>query len=328
MFRSLIVGLLLTTGLWANPIENVIAENIGGLVAGTIVHTFTGPDTIQNIRVGDRLLSFDLETGKVVESRVTDTHQEQVDALVRMVVEGEEFYVNPDHRFYVANTHEWVAARNLQPGSDVLLSKTGKHLAVEKMKLIGGKSYIYDLTVEDTRNYFVGEHHVLVHNFAFVIPLFGWTVGEGMVFLTTATLGALATTSAIYAIKELARSDPGDLSHLGRDFQPKDRVDGDRAKASYPIDIYMRSRGNTLVPDSRAQGDHSTRKPGPTGSSDHYQTWSDKGANQHPKDPHRWESEKRYDGSGQGHNGVKTPHVHEGGKVRPARQEEIPGRGK
>ena len=245
MIRVLFVGLLFCANLLANRDEVQPFENIGGFVQGTIVHTFTGPDTIQNIRVGDRLLSFDLETSKIVESRVTDTHQEQVDALTRIVVEGEEFYVNPEHRFYVADTHEWVAAKSLLPGFHVLLNKAKKHLIIDKVELVSGKSYIYDLTVEDTRNYFVGKHQVLVHNFAFVIPLFAWTIGEGITFLTAATLGALVTTTVIYAIKELSRYDPGDLSHLSRNFQARDRVDGDRAKADYPVDIYIRSRANT-----------------------------------------------------------------------------------
>lgn len=332
MARTLFLSLFLATRLLADSTETIVAENIGGFVAGTIVHTFTGPDTIQNIRIGDRLLSFDLETGKVVESRVTDTHQEQVDELARLVIEGEEFYVNPDHRFYIADTHEWVAARSLQPGTDVLLSKTGKYLTIDQVVVIAGKSYIYDLTVEDTKNYFVGEHQVLAHNFAFVIPLFAWSIGEGLIILSGATISALAATAAIYAIKELSRSDPGDFTHLSRNFQPKDRVDGDRARMPYPVDVYIRSRNNQ-VPDSKAQGDHSTRRPGPTGDSDHYETWRDKGVGQHPKDPHRWESEKRFDGSGDGHYNkatgqrIDTPHVHAPktpGGVRAARPDEVP----
>ena len=330
MIRVLFVGLLFCANLLANRDEVQPFENIGGFVQGTIVHTFTGPDTIQNIRVGDRLLSFDLETSKIVESRVTDTHQEQVDALTRIVVEGEEFYVNPEHRFYVADTHEWVAAKSLLPGFHVLLNKAKKHLIIDKVELVSGKSYIYDLTVEDTRNYFVGKHQVLVHNFAFVIPLFAWTIGEGITFLTAATLGALVTTTVIYAIKELCRYDPGDLSHLSRNFQARDRVDGDRAKADYPVDIYIRNRGNSLAPDSKAQGDHSTFRPGPSGgvNDGHYETWRDKGTAQHPKDPHRWESEKRYDGSGKPHAGIPTPHVKQGKEktVRPAMPEEIPAK--
>ena len=48
---------------------------------------------------------------------------------------------------------------------------------------------------------------------------------------------------------------------------------------------------------------------------------------QRPQDPHRWSSEKRYCGSGEAHNGVETPHVHDPkapGGVRKPRPEEIP----
>ena len=251
MTRALIFSLILMARLWANPVENIVAENIGGFVAGTIVHTFTGPDTIQNIRVGDRLLSFDLETGKVVESRVTDTHQEQVNELARVVVEGEEFYVNPEHRFYVADTHEWVVARNLQPGLHVLLSKSKKHLAIDEVELIAGKSYIYDLTVEDTRNYFVGEHQVLVHNIAFLamIPLVAWGAG-GLTWTTiaaaaTGLVSGVALGLGIHAlVKALDLHGIDAVLIQDRGFQPGDRLDGDRARTSYPVDIYVRNQGN------------------------------------------------------------------------------------
>ncbi len=315
MFRFYI-GFILSFCLNANSAENIITENVGGFIAGTIVHTFTGPDTIQNIKVGDRLLSFDLETGRIVESKVIDTHQEQIDELVRIVIAGEEFYVNPEHRFYVASTHEWVEAHNLQPGLHVLLNKSGQTLLIDKIEPIHGKSIIYDLTVENTKNYFVGNNQILVHNFAFIIPLFVWTIGEGIAILTAATLGALATTAAIFAIKELSRSDPGDLSNLRQSFRPRDRVDADRSRGSYPVDIYIRSRGSKLEPDPRAQADHTTFRP------DNYETWRDKGQGRHPNDPHQWESTKRYRGTGKPHNGVEPPYINEGGKGRSARPDE------
>ena len=91
-----------------------------------------------------------------------------------------------------------------------------------------------------------------------------------------------------------------------------------------------RRHDNHLKPDARAEGDHTTFRPGSTGGvqDGHYETWKDKGDGRHPKDPHRWESVKRYDGSGNPHGGIPTPHVKEGKSktVNPARPEEIPNK--
>ncbi len=174
--RNLLCFLFLLLSLFDRVLANSYeqqgpVDNVGGFVEGTIVHTFTGPDTIQNIRVNDRLLSFSPETGEIVQNRVTKVHHFQVDHIVKLVIGGETFYLNPDHRFFMPDTKEWIEAENLSVGT-TLLSRNGSLLALEFKETIWGKEWLYDLTVEETENYFVGKNEILVHNFAFVIPVF------------------------------------------------------------------------------------------------------------------------------------------------------------
>lgn len=99
-----------------------------------------------------------------------------------------------------------------------------------------------------------------------------------------------------------------------------------------------RRAANYLRPNLEAFGDHSTFRVGPSGSirDGHYETWRYNGDERHPANPHLWESEMRFDGSGQttvGHFNKVTgervghPHVHDPktpGGVRPANSDEIP----
>ncbi|MDP9314519.1 MAG: hypothetical protein M3R24_27185, partial [Chloroflexota bacterium] len=92
-------------------------------------------------------------------------------------------------------------------------------------------------------------------------------------------------------------------------------------------------RKNPLEPDPKADGPHTTYRRDPvTGEVIKYETWQPK-PNRHPNDPHKWESEKRYNGRGGSHynpvtrQDVKTPHVHDPktpGGVRPPTPDEIP----
>ncbi|MBX7126478.1 MAG: hypothetical protein K1X47_12360, partial [Cyclobacteriaceae bacterium] len=70
---------------------------------------------------------------------------------------------------------------------------------------------------------------------------------------------------------------------------------------------------NNRKPDSDATGDH-------TVSNDRGSTTYQK----NEKNPSGFQEVKRVDTKGKADNGVPTPHVHENGKVRPARPDEIP----
>ena len=70
---------------------------------------------------------------------------------------------------------------------------------------------------------------------------------------------------------------------------------------------------NKRKPDPEAQGSHSVSNG--RGST----TFEENSRN-----PHGFQEVKRVDTEGAAHGGVETPHVHEGGKVRPANPGDIP----
>ena len=82
---------------------------------------------------------------------------------------------------------------------------------------------------------------------------------------------------------------------------------------------------NKLAPDADAEGAHSTFKTDPQGKVTKYAEWKENSQN-----PSRFDEVKRVDVKGGSHfdkatgQDIPTPHVHEGGTVRPALPEEVP----
>ena len=98
------------------------------------------------------------------------------------------------------------------------------------------------------------------------------------------------------------------------------KVKGTIAK-SKNVDTTLKNGGrgkNHLGPNKDAVGDHSSFRRDKNGKITNTVTYK-----KNPQNPNGFQEEKRVDRVGASHGGVPTPHVHEHGKVRPAREDEI-----
>jgi hypothetical protein len=171
--------------------ESMYVDADGGIhprtcfTAGTKVHTLGGTKVIEDIRVGDVVLSWNEDSGEKEYKTVTELFLHEVellyelsfqrpneDSLVSLVDEA-KIKTTWNHPFWVVDKQAWIEARHLKAGDKVLLS-SGKEVAIS-----GTRSYnveatkVYNFEVEDNHTYFVGEDGVLVHNYVFVIPVIG-----------------------------------------------------------------------------------------------------------------------------------------------------------
>lgn len=73
-----------------------------------------------------------------------------------------------------------------------------------------------------------------------------------------------------------------------------------------------------LEPNTEAIGDHSSFKTDKDGKITNTATYK-----VNPQNPRGFQEVKRVDKVGATHNGIPTPHVHENGKVRPAKEDEL-----
>ena len=133
-------------------------------VAGTLVTTEDGQEPIEEIEVGDKVLSEDETTGEVAVKTVTETYVNETDELIHIGVNGETISATPTHPFYVDKLG-WTLARSLRAG-DVLVLSNGELVTVEwvQHEILESPIKVYNFEVQDFHTYFVGQSSVLVHN--------------------------------------------------------------------------------------------------------------------------------------------------------------------
>jgi hypothetical protein len=127
---------------------------------GTPVWTDTGAVPIERIRVGDRVLSQDPDSGELAYKLVLQTTVRPEAATVRIGVGGEEIYATKGHPFWVAG-EGWKMARNLEPGWR-LHTPAGSREITHVGE--GPEFQAHNLLVADFRSFFVGGTKILVHD--------------------------------------------------------------------------------------------------------------------------------------------------------------------
>ena len=133
-------------------------------VAGTLVITEDGQKPIEEIEVGERVLSENELTGEVAIKTVTETYVNETDELIHIGVNGETISATPTHPFYVDKLG-WTLARSLRAG-DLLVLSNGELVTVEwvQHEILESPIKVYNFEVQDFHTYFVGENGVFVHN--------------------------------------------------------------------------------------------------------------------------------------------------------------------
>jgi hypothetical protein len=134
---------------------------------GTPVLTAFGPRPIEALRVGDRVISADPDSGALSVRTVVAARHNPPSPTLRLTVAGESIVATPIHRFWKAGKG-WVMARDLRPG-DALRAADG--LAVVTANERGSTVPVYNLEVAEGRSFFVGGCSVLVHDYTLARPV-------------------------------------------------------------------------------------------------------------------------------------------------------------
>jgi hypothetical protein len=163
----------------------------------TMVATEAGPRAIRDVRVGDKVWSWDDAQQKKVLSRVTQTFAFPARELRTLVADGHTFHVTDRHPFWVEG-RGWVQASALAAG-DKLRTGEGSIVAVRSNERADSLAFyegydasadrraalrhplfqiqpastraaasengiVFNIEVERLHNYYVGDKQVLVHN--------------------------------------------------------------------------------------------------------------------------------------------------------------------
>jgi hypothetical protein len=118
---------------------------------------------IEDVAVGDQVVSFDPGTGAQSVETVTATwpHADQVVTLT--VADGTHVETTASHPWWVESERAYIRTDHLDAG-DQLLTSDGASLTVESVSDGQDTQQVYNLTITGPHTYYVGEDTILVHN--------------------------------------------------------------------------------------------------------------------------------------------------------------------
>jgi hypothetical protein len=132
---------------------------------GTKVWTLTGQRPIEKIKIGDRVLAQDVESGELAYKPVLATTIRQPGPRMRIGLGKETITTTPSHPFWVAG-QGWRMTKQLKVGD--LLHTTSGGVPVESVEKLEADpspaGLAYNLIVADYSSYFVGQRAILVHD--------------------------------------------------------------------------------------------------------------------------------------------------------------------
>jgi hypothetical protein len=149
------------------PVVTVDWVHYSCFAAGTPVRTIDGLRAIEKLRVGDRVLVQDVETGLLELQPVVAVYHNRPAATLRLDLGGDSVVATGIHRFWKAG-HGWVMARDLKAGDRVR--------TVGGMVTVGSvepdrEQRVFNLEVARGRSFFVGKAGALVHDHSLVLPV-------------------------------------------------------------------------------------------------------------------------------------------------------------
>ena len=118
---------------------------------------------IEKVSIGDTVKTFNLETSTIENSLVSNTITRSTSEIYKLSFGSDTVYVTAEHPFYVKN-QGWVKVCNLRIGQLLVTSDEGKEPEIEMIEKLNEKMTVYNITVEDNHNYFVGNQRILVYN--------------------------------------------------------------------------------------------------------------------------------------------------------------------
>jgi hypothetical protein len=127
---------------------------------GTLIPTDTGDAPIESIRIGDRVLSQDPESGEVSYKLVVHVILREAGPTLRVGLGDEEIVATLGHPMWVVGKG-WQMTKHLNVGDRLHGARGARPIEYVEP---GPESHAHSLVVADFHTYMVGKHHILVHD--------------------------------------------------------------------------------------------------------------------------------------------------------------------
>ena len=135
----------------------------------TSIITIDGYKNIEDIEIGDIVLSYNTETKKTEYKEVLKlfVHENYENYMYELTINGKVLKVTGEHRIYIKNNYgingEWIEVKDLKVG-DKLMDKDNDIYMISLIKRYKYNNTVYNFEVEDNHNYYVTTDNYLVHN--------------------------------------------------------------------------------------------------------------------------------------------------------------------
>ena len=146
--------------------KRVLAHNKGCFVAGTPITAMYGIINIENIKIGDWVLSYNQKSHTNEYSQVLDTMTFKVqENMYKIHINNTTLQVTGVHKFLITRygKEQWIAAGQLQVGDKVRFAN-GEHHIIDDITIEYKTVQVYNFEVSGNHNYYVGKDQVLAHN--------------------------------------------------------------------------------------------------------------------------------------------------------------------
>ncbi|HWO97418.1 MAG TPA: polymorphic toxin-type HINT domain-containing protein [Bacillus sp. (in: firmicutes)] len=132
--------------------------------AGTLILTDEGEKPIEEIKVGDRVLSKNEQTGETAYKEVTQLFQNEKYTTYQISIGNQVIETTNNHPFWVEGKG-WVLGEDLEAG-DKLQQTGGNVLEIKNIEIVQHKKpvKVYNFTVADFHTYYVSNLGIWVHN--------------------------------------------------------------------------------------------------------------------------------------------------------------------
>ncbi|MEM9102902.1 MAG: polymorphic toxin-type HINT domain-containing protein [Pseudomonadota bacterium] len=131
-------------------------------VAGTKILTENGFVAIEQVKVGDKVWSYNEESGEVELNLVSALLNRIAAGTLLLTIDGDFIETTAEHPFYV-ESRGWIKAEDLRVGDDIRTYE-GHSIIIDEIKLQQQPARVFNFTVDVAHNYYVSTHKVLAHN--------------------------------------------------------------------------------------------------------------------------------------------------------------------
>jgi hypothetical protein len=174
--------------------------------ADTLILTDSGEKPIEEIKIGDKVLSRNEDSGEEAYKPVIHLFEREAYEIYNIHVGDQIIEATGNHPFWVQG-EKWVLAAELEVG-DLLLQTGGRTLKIDSITIEQRQETVYNFEVADFHTYFVSGLGVWVHNETCRKPgNYTLMAGSGLKYKTT--IGKSGEVLSVFAKIEKKHIDKG-----------------------------------------------------------------------------------------------------------------------